>query len=186
MVQLNVASLIQLLLINSVVSFTPSFNATPRTSTHLQSTNRRDAIASFAAILGAGVAATATPEPASAQGMPLFMKVEKLESANYIGQVGRPIYQPNVSGEPEFHTPQVTVKGNDIEVYVNHKQKEDDYVQFLWLKDTKTNEVVLAKELTPADEKPSLKARVPSGVELTPYAFCKNNGLWKGEPFKVA
>ena len=206
MTQFKFAILFQLLLARSVLAFSPSIGHGPtlRTATQTQTTqtqlqattgnkeiNRRDALASsFAAILTAGtgtIALTLAPEPASAQqGMPLFAKVEKLETANYIGQVNKPVYRPNVSGEPEIHTPKVKVNGNDVEVYADHAQSEDNYIQFLWLKDTKTNEVVLAKELTPADERPSLKARVPSGVELTPYAFCKMHGLWIGEPFKVA
>ena len=197
------STLIQLLLLGSASAFTPSFTTTtaPRTSTQLQlqstsnnnenELNRRDALSSFAAIFTAGIITTTTmtmaPEPASAQqGLPLFAKVEKLETANYIGQVGQPIYRPNVSGEPERHMPQVKVDGNDVEISANHIQSEDNYVQFIWLKDADTNEVVLAKELTPADEKPVLKARVPSGVTLRPYLFCKMHGLWKGEPFKVA
>ena len=111
--------------------------------------------------------------------------MDKLETANYIGNLGKPIYPPNVGGNPEIYMPRVKMNGNDIEVYVKYAQSPEDYIQFLWLKDANTNEVVLAKELTPTDENPSLKARVPSGVELRPYAFSKEHGLWKGEDFKV-
>ena len=195
---LKSAALVQLMLLASVSAFTPISTRAPQTTTKLQSTsdknlhkevNRRDALSSFSTIFTtaavASAATTIAPESAMAQGMPLFAKVDKLESANYIGQVGRPIYQPNVSGDPELYMPQVKVDGNNVEVFTKNKQSEEDYVQFIWLKDVKTNEVVLAKELTPADERPSLKAKVPSGVELRPYAFGKVHGLWKGEPFNV-
>jgi superoxide reductase len=118
--------------------------------------------------------------------MPLISKVEKLETANYMGQINKPIYPANVDGAPETHIPTVSINGNDIEISANHVMTEENYIQFMWLKDTKTNEVVLAKELTPQEDKPMLKAKVPSGVQLTPYLFCNLHGLWKGEPFTVA
>jgi superoxide reductase len=112
-------------------------------------------------------------------------KVQKLETANYMGRIGQPIYPPNSNGVPEKHIPQVSIQGNDVEISANHVMTDEHYIQFIWLKDVKTNEVVLAKELTPQEEKPVLRARVPSGVELRPYLFCNLHGLWKGEPFTV-
>ena len=56
-----------------------------------------------------------------------------------------------------------------------------------WLKDAKTNAVVVVKGLPPTDASPpTLKCKVPSGVELRPYCFCNLHGLWKGEDFAVA
>jgi superoxide reductase len=118
--------------------------------------------------------------------MPLIAKVQKLETANYMGRVGQPIYPANSNGAPEKHIPQVSIQGNDVEISANHVMSDEHYIQFIWLKDVKTNEVVLAKELTPQEEKPVLKAKVPSGVELRPYLFCNLHGLWKGEPFTVS
>ena len=60
-------------------------------------------------------------------------------------------------------------------------------MQYSWLKDTKTNEVVVVKGLPPTDASPpTLKCKAPSGVELRPYCFCNLHGLWKGEEFTVA
>lgn len=154
--------------------------------------NRRDAFKQIATILASGTVAatvlTSNADPALAFGnkMPLFSRVEKLETANYMGQINKPIYPANVNGVPEKHIPSVSINGNDVEISANHVMTEENYIQFIWLKDTKTNEVVLAKELSPQEDNPMLKAKVPSGVQLTPYLFCKLHGLWKGEPFTVA
>ena len=103
-----------------------------------------------------------------------------------MGQINQPVYPANTRGVPEKHIPSVSVNGNDVVITANHVMTEEHYIQFMWLKDTKTNEVVLAQELTPSEDQPILKAKVPSGVELTPYLFCNLHGLWKGEPFTVA
>ena len=168
-----------LLLITSAVAFSQPEN----------NVNRREAMQQTASILASGTIASTTitshPEEAEAFGsqMPLFAKVAKLETANYMGQINKPIYVPNSNGAPEKHLPTVSINGNDLEISANHVMTEEHYIQFMWLKDG--NDVVLAKELTPTEEKPVLKAKVPSGVTLTPYLFCNLHGLWKGEPFTV-
>jgi len=48
---------------------------------------------------------------------------------------------------------------------VNHVQKEDDYVQFMWLKDVGTNEIVLAKELTGVVEEKHVLSAEWCGIE---------------------
>lgn len=170
------------------------FLSTPSTAFSQSSpeVNRRDAIEQTVKVLASGVVASTTltwePDNALAFGssMPLIAKVQKLETANYMGRVGQPIYPANSNGAPEKHIPQVSIQGNDVEISANHVMSDEHYIQFIWLKDVKTNEVVLAKELTPQEEKPVLKAKVPSGVELRPYLFCNLHGLWKGEPFTVS
>jgi len=114
--------------------------------------------------------------------------VKSIENANYVGNVGRPIYTPNINGESKEHLPQVKIDSNqNIEVSVKHKSSvENGYIKFIWLKDVKTNEVVLVRGFTPTDpDPPILKARVPKGVELRAYSFCNVHGLWKGDPFIV-
>eukprot|EP00591_Stephanopyxis_turris_P007914 CAMPEP_0195526628 /NCGR_PEP_ID=MMETSP0794_2-20130614/27796_1 /TAXON_ID=515487 /ORGANISM="Stephanopyxis turris, Strain CCMP 815" /LENGTH=144 /DNA_ID=CAMNT_0040657365 /DNA_START=238 /DNA_END=672 /DNA_ORIENTATION=+ len=138
-----------------------------------------------------GVISSSSPLPAYARDPPpgpsLFQKVTALEDANYIGQIGHPIYRPNTNGAPEKHFPQVKVDGTSVVVSVPHVMTEEHYIQFMWLKDAKANEVVLAKQFIPSDSSPpTLEARVPNGVELTPYLFCNLHGLWKGDTFKVA
>ena len=156
--------------------------------------NRREAIINVATVtstLTSGVAianADAGGTAAKRMGPPLFTTVKQLETANYMGQVGKPIYQPNVSGDPEKHLPKIKIDGTNIEVSVPHVMTEEHFIQYMWLKDTKINEVVLVKEFAPGAEagNPILKAKVPSGVELQPYLFCNLHGLWKGEPFVVS
>jgi len=139
------------------------------------------------AVLAAGGTVMANPSAAGAYTPPLFKQVEAIENANYIGQIGQKVYEPNTNGAPEKHLPQVKVDGNDVAVSVPHVMTEEHYIQFMWLKDVATNEVVLVKALPPTDPSPpTFKAKVPSGVELRPYLFCNLHGLWKGEPFKVA
>lgn len=150
--------------------------------------DRRAAMATTAGLITGGVlTSTLTTSPAEANNsMPLFVKVKQLETANYMGRIGQPIYPPNSNGDPEKHVPQVVVAGNDVSISAKHIMSEEHFIQFLWLKDAQTDEVVLAKELTPTEASPILKARVPSGVTLRPYLFCNLHGLWKGEEFTVA
>ena len=124
---------------------------------------------------------------------PLFEQVKAIEKANYIGMIGKPIYTPNVSGEPSEHMPIVKIsKDQNVEVSVPHRNSVDNYIQFIWLKDAKSDEVVLVKAFpSPEQDKdtlvgtPTLTARVPKGVTLQACCFCTSNGLWKGEPFDV-
>ena len=157
--------------------------------------NRREAIIHAATVVttltsGASVVnaeAPTTRAPVKKQGPPLFTVVKQLETANYMGQIGQPIYKPNVNGAPEKHLPMVKIDGTNIEVSVPHVMTEEHFIQYMWLKDAKDDEVVFVKEFAPGAESgdPTLKAKVPSGVELQPYLFCNLHGLWKGEPFVV-
>ena len=136
---------------------------------------------------------TQQPEKSNAYTAPLFTQVKAIENANYIGMIGKPIYTPNVSGEPSEHMPIVKVSNDqNVEVSVPHRNSMDDYIQFIWLKDAKSNEVVLVKAFpSPEQDKdtligtPTLTAKVPKGVTLQACCFCTSNGLWKGEPFEV-
>ncbi len=148
--------------------------------------DRRSAMATAAGVVTGGILTSVTSSPAEAQSMPLFVKVKQLETANYMGRIGQPIYPPNSNGAPEKHIPQVSIDGNNLEITAKHIMSEEHFIQFMWLKDAKTEEVVLAKELAPTEDSPVLKARVPSGVTLRPYLFCNLHGLWKGEEFTVA
>mmetsp|Transcript_9690 Transcript_9690/g.13572 ORF Transcript_9690/g.13572 Transcript_9690/m.13572 type:complete len:205 (-) Transcript_9690:301-915(-) len=139
------------------------------------------------AVLAAGGTVVADPSAAGAYTPPLFKQVEAIENANYMGQLTQKVYEPNSNGAPEKHLPQVKVDGQNVEISAPHVMTEEHYIQFMWLKDAKTNEVVLVKALPPTDPSPpTFKAKVPEGVELRPYLFCNLHGLWKGEDFKVA
>jgi len=106
---------------------------------------------------------------------PLFEQVKAIENANRMGQFGNKIYEPNSNGAPEKHLPQVSIEPGTtkISVSVPHVMTEEHYIQFMWLKDTKTNDVVLVKAFPATDPSPpTLKVTVPIGVTLRPYLFC--------------
>ena len=165
--------------------------------------NRRAAITTATGIFTTSILTASNIQPSNAAGIPLLgdketpkvpldQLVNKLEKGKYFGPDIQRIkrkennYIANSNGAPEKHLPNVTVKGNDIEININHVMKEDHYIQFIWLREMESDEVVLVKACTPNEEKPFLKATVPSGVTLTPCLFCNLHGLWKGEPFTVA
>lgn len=115
-------------------------------------------------------------------------QVKAIESANRIGQPFKKIYEPNTSGDPSKHIPLVTV-GDDglVTVSVNHVMKPEHFIQFMWLKDVKKDEVVCVKGFPSSEPSPpTLKVTCPPGVELRPYLFCNLHGLWKGDEFAVA
>jgi len=147
---------------------------------------RRSVLSSAAAITAAS---TAIPGSQAFLGDPptLYEQVRALETANKIGQPFKKIYEPNSSGDPAKHLPQVTVSEDKVvTVKVNHVMKPEHFIQFLWLKDTKTNEVVVVKNLPSTDPTPpSLQVKCPPGAVLRPYLFCNLHGLWKGDEFTV-
>lgn len=140
--------------------------------------------------IGGGIL-TAAPSSSNAAA-DLFKQVKALENANNIGMIGKPINIPNSNGDPEKQLPQVKISADQtIEVSAPpHIMTAKDYVQFIWLKDTKSNEVVLVKAFPKPEDgdkntNRSLVAKVPKGVVLQPYLFWTEYGLWKGKPFQV-
>jgi desulfoferrodoxin (superoxide reductase-like protein) len=168
-------------------------SSSQKDETDSSTVNRREAIINVATTFstitsGASIANADTGAPPQRMGPPLFTIVKQLETANYMGQIGQPIYRPNVNGDPEKHLPKVKIDGQNIEVSVPHVMTKEHFIQYMWLKDVKDDEVVLVKEFSPSSEtgNPTLKAKVPPGVELQPHLFCNLHGLWKGEPFVVS
>ena len=118
----------------------------------------------------------------------LYRQVEAIENANYLGDFFHKIYEPNTQGDPAKHFPKVSIDSDSgfVTVFTNHVMTPEHYIQFIWLKDVKTNEVVVVKNLPSTDPTPpSLKAQCPRGVTLRPYLFCNLHGLWKGDEFTV-
>lgn len=154
------------------------------------SIDRREALG--CAATGVFVYVAPPVEPANAirlpgQGPPPLFKVcEQIETANDIGKIGIPKFKPNSVGAPEKHIPKIQLDGLTVTMSANHVMTPEHYIKYMWLKDAKTNEVVLAKELSPSENAPLLTARVPSGVTLRPYLFCNLHQLWKGDEFTVA
>lgn len=99
----------------------------------------------------------------------------------------------NSNGAPEKHIPKVTLGSildqptlTKVEVLVPHVMdaEKPHFIQAIWLHETKTGDVAVAKVL-PASEPspPKLVCGVPKGAQVTPYLYCNLHGLWKGEPF---
>lgn len=116
-----------------------------------------------------------------AQALDLYKTAEEL------GEKNRKLVNSN--GAPEKHIPQVIISGNTVNVKVPHVMIEGHYIQLLWLKDTKSNEVVVAKGFpvpsVDGEPSPTLEVKVPSGVTLKPFLYCNLHGLWAGEEFSV-
>ena len=115
-------------------------------------------------------------------------QVQALETANRLGQPFKKIYEPNTVGDPEKHLPQATVSENRlVTVRANHVMKPEHYIQFMWLKDVKKDQVVFVKGFPSTEPSPpTLQVVCPPGVKLRPYLFCNLHGLWKGDEFTVA
>lgn len=162
--------------------------------------SRRSAISTAAGIITSGIVAPRInhvlaadePQQQKKKQPSLYSIVNKIEKESYFGpdiqkiKNREPMNKPNSNGAPEKHLPKVTINGNDIEVAINHVMTEEHYIQFIWLREAKSDDVVVVKACTPEEEKPFLNVRVPSGVTLTPCLYCNLHGLWRGEPFTVA
>ena len=162
--------------------------------------DRRSAISTAAGIITSGIvapkinhalAADDSKQEQKKKQTSLYTIVDKIEKETYFGldiqklKNKEPLYKPNSNGAPEKHLPQITMNGNDIEIFVNHVMTEEHYIQFIWLREAESGDVVVVKACTPEEEKAFLKVRVPNGVTLTPCLYCNLHGLWKGEPFTV-
>lgn len=161
--------------------------------------DRRSAISTVAGIITAGIVAPKINHAHAAdesqqqkkKQTSLYTIVDKIEKETYFGldmqklKNKEPLYKPNSNGAPEKHLPQVTINGNEIELSVNHVMTDEHYIQFIWLREVESGDVVVVKACTSEEEKAFLKVRVPNGVTLTPCLYCNLHGLWKGEPFTV-
>lgn len=160
------------------------------------SLNRRLMTSTTLGFITSGIiASTSTIEPANAsefKRLPLDVVVNKIEKGLYFGPDMRknldkvPQFPPNSNGSPAKHLPKVVVNGNDIEISADHVMTEEHYIQYIWLRDVDKDEVVLVKACTPSEDKPFLKAKVPSGVTLSPCLYCNLHGLWRGDSFTIA
>jgi len=149
---------------------------------------RRFVISTSAAALTAVSAATPSAQAFLGDPPSIDEQVRAIETANRIGQPFKKIYEPNTNGDPSKHIPLVTVGADGlVTVSVNHVMKPEHYIQFMWLKDVKKDEVVCVKGFPSSEPSPpTLKVKCPPGAELRPYLFCNLHGLWKGDEFTVA
>lgn len=173
------------------------------TSSHEESNtnnalNRRTAITTTAAGILALTTKTQSAYAAEKGAVPLETLISKIENGLYFGtdvekmKRKEKLYDPNSNGAPEKHLPVVTLTkaattaGYDMDITIPHVMTEEHFIQFIWIRDVASNQIVLAKGCSVQEGKAFLKARVPSGVTLRPYCFCNLHGLWVGEPFTVA
>lgn len=95
---------------------------------------------------------------------------------------------PNDNGAPEKHIPKVTVSDGSVEVLVPHvmDKEKPHYIEYVWVSDASTGEVLSVKSFAPTDASPpTLTASLPKGTVAKPMLFCNLHGLWEGEKFTV-
>ncbi|MEG0297695.1 MAG: desulfoferrodoxin family protein [Clostridium sp.] len=82
-------------------------------------------------------------------------------------------------GATEKHVPEVTVKGNVVEVVVGstlHPMLENHYIQWIYLK---TDKGIQKKYLTPGSEPKAQFIIEDDEVVIETYEYCNLHGLWK-------
>ncbi|CAJ1349236.1 unnamed protein product [Effrenium voratum] len=95
---------------------------------------------------------------------------------------------PNDNGAPEKHIPKVTVTGASVDVVVPHvmDKEKPHYIQYIWVADASSGEVLAVKSFQATDgSPPTLTASLAKGTTAKPMLFCNLHGLWEGEQFTV-
>mmetsp|Transcript_40985 Transcript_40985/g.130238 ORF Transcript_40985/g.130238 Transcript_40985/m.130238 type:complete len:199 (-) Transcript_40985:89-685(-) len=94
----------------------------------------------------------------------------------------------NDQGAPEKHLPKIQVTGETVEMSVAHVMDpvKPHYIEYMWLKDAKSGEVLSAKQFVDSDASPpTFSSTVAKGTTVEPVLYCNLHGLWKGEVFSV-
>jgi desulfoferrodoxin (superoxide reductase-like protein) len=115
----------------------------------------------------------------------LFLKLQSLETEN--------ADTVNGSGAPEKHLPQVTVVSNNnsnsnVNVVVPHVMdpEKPHFIEYIWLKDMKSIEIVASKAFKATDPSPpTLTTMVAKGTTIKPLLYCNLHGLWEGQVVTV-
>lgn len=139
-----------------------------------------------ALVTAAALAAGVSPVQAAS----LERQVVSLETAN--------LATVNTAGAPEKHLPTVTVSSsskndnnneNTVQVVVPHVMdaEKPHYIQYIWLKDIKSNKVVAVQAFQATDASPpTLTATaIPKGSVVKALLYCNLHGLWEGENIAV-
>lgn len=101
----------------------------------------------------------------------------------------------NSNGAPEKHLPLVTLSRPkpkfkvQLEVRVPHVMdaQKPHFIEYIWLKDESTNEVLTVQSFAPTDAAPpTLVALVDEGRRVVPMLHCNLHGLWEGEPLTAS
>eukprot|EP00933_Yihiella_yeosuensis_P023532 TRINITY_DN18334_c0_g4_i1.p1 TRINITY_DN18334_c0_g4~~TRINITY_DN18334_c0_g4_i1.p1 ORF type:complete len:216 (-),score=62.94 TRINITY_DN18334_c0_g4_i1:64-672(-) len=94
---------------------------------------------------------------------------------------------PNDNGAPEKHIPKAYPGGGSVDVLVNHVMDKDKphYIQYMWLKDANSDNILAVKAFQATDPTPALSVDLPAGTAAIPMLFCNLHGLWEGEKFTM-
>jgi len=155
---------------------------------HEKEMSRRDAF--IASTATAAAITTTTPLPATAaiaEKLNTRSTVTYLE-ADYSDSV-------NTKGAPEKHLPSVTIEPTDaggdkksVTVEVPHVMdpEKPHFIEYIWLKNVVTNEILAAKSFKPTDASPpTITCHVKDGATVKALSFCNLHGLWQGEEVTV-
>lgn len=102
----------------------------------------------------------------------------------------------NTNGAPEKHLPLVQILPSldesdkkTIEIQVPHVMdpEKPHFIEFIWLKDVKTHEVLQCKAFKATDASPPTLTvkNVKQGSTVKAMLFCNLHGLWQGEDVTV-
>ena len=149
--------------------------------TTLSATSQQEISRRVALVTAAALAAGATPAHAAS----LERQVAKLEKDN--------MTTVNTKGAPEKHLPQVSVvvdgDKKTVTVVVPHVMdaEKPHFIEYVWLKDVKSNKILAAKAFQATDPSPpTLEATVKSGsTSVQAMLFCNLHGLWEGDSVAV-
>ena len=98
---------------------------------------------------------------------------DKIVDINYTLNVSDKLVKANsVDAAFEKHVPQYEVKGDKLEVFVNHVMEDDHYIEWIMV-DYGDKQIV--KHFKPSDE-PKLTVDYKDGVNL--FSYCNKHGLW--------
>ena len=166
--------LLYTLLLPLVAGFAPANLGSARPSTLLQASSVDGEVSRRAAlVVAAALAAGAPPASAASISKAVLSKLEKDNLASV-----------NSNGAAEKHLPKMSVSGSTVEVSVPHVMdpEQPHYIQYLWLKEEASGQILAAKAFQPTDASPpSLSAEVKPGSTVRALLYCNLHGLWEGE-----
>lgn len=159
-----------------------------------------------------GIAARPTATRASCPVMAEMTRRGALIAAAVLASGGSPAYaaelsdtvarldakasERNCHGAPEKHIPLLSMERttrfnvlSNIVLTVPHEMQghKPHFIEYLWLKDANTGDVLAVKEFTPSViSPPSMSASIAKGRRILPMLYCNVHGLWEGEEFITA
>uniref|UniRef100_A0A7S1UHS7 Desulfoferrodoxin ferrous iron-binding domain-containing protein n=1 Tax=Phaeomonas parva TaxID=124430 RepID=A0A7S1UHS7_9STRA len=116
--------------------------------------------------------------------------LEKIAAMEASNTVLTPAEPGQWAGKEGKHTPQLTIADGKASVIVPHGMSDDHYIEFVYLKNA-AGEIVAANMFEVGSLKDVKQGNltmdsVEDQTELTPFAYCNDHGLWKGDTVAVA